>query len=123
MENYCARWSARATSCTSSWAGLVSGGTGSNGGTTKTIAGGKVAVPSQVWKVVIVLPSGRTTWRAWRPRQNHRGHHAEHAGHTHGRLEDLRVTVDQVETLTGYDFFSLVPASIQNVIESRVDNQ
>jgi DNA/RNA endonuclease G (NUC1) len=33
------------------------------------------------------------------------------------------VSVDQVETLTGYDFFSNVPASIQNVIESVVDNQ
>ena len=34
-----------------------------------------------------------------------------------------RVSVDQVETLTGYNFFSNAPASIQNVIESVVDNQ
>ena len=34
-----------------------------------------------------------------------------------------RVSVDQVETLTGYDFFSNVPTTIQNVIESVVDNQ
>jgi endonuclease G len=33
------------------------------------------------------------------------------------------VSVDQVEQLTGYDFFSNVPVSIQSVIESRVDNQ
>jgi endonuclease G len=34
-----------------------------------------------------------------------------------------RVSVDQVEALTGYNFFSSVPASIQNVIEATVDNQ
>jgi hypothetical protein len=29
--------------------------------------------------------------------------------------------VDDVEAMTGYDFFSNVPGSIQGVIESRVD--
>jgi endonuclease G len=34
-----------------------------------------------------------------------------------------RVSVDQVEALTGYDFFSNVNVSTQAVIESVVDNQ
>jgi endonuclease G len=34
-----------------------------------------------------------------------------------------RVSVDQIEQLTGYDFFSNVPVSIQGVSEARVDNQ
>lgn len=34
-----------------------------------------------------------------------------------------RVSVDQVEAITGYDFFSNVPSAIQNVIEGVVDNQ
>jgi endonuclease G len=34
-----------------------------------------------------------------------------------------RVSVDQVEAITTYDFFSNVPASIQAVIEGHVDNQ
>jgi DNA/RNA endonuclease G (NUC1) len=33
------------------------------------------------------------------------------------------VSVDQIESATGYDFFSAVPAAVQSVIESRVDNQ
>jgi endonuclease G len=37
--------------------------------------------------------------------------------------KSYRVSVDQVEALTGYDFFSSVPASVQSVIEARVDNQ
>jgi endonuclease G len=34
-----------------------------------------------------------------------------------------RVSVDQVEAITGFDFFSSVSPSIQNVIEATVDNQ
>ncbi len=34
-----------------------------------------------------------------------------------------RVSVDQIENLTGYDFFSTVPVAIQNVIEATVDTQ
>jgi endonuclease G, mitochondrial len=34
-----------------------------------------------------------------------------------------RVSVDQVEGMTGFNFFSSVPSSIQAVIESVVDNQ
>lgn len=34
-------------------------GTGS-AGTNKTIAGGKITVPARVWKVVVVLPEGRS---------------------------------------------------------------
>jgi endonuclease G len=34
-----------------------------------------------------------------------------------------RVSVNQVEAITGFDFFSNVPPSIQNVIEATVDNQ
>ena len=30
---------------------------------------------------------------------------------------------NQVEAITGFDFLSNVPVSIQNVIEARVDNQ
>ena len=104
--------------------GSGSGGTGSNGGTTTTIAGGKVAVPSQVWKVVIVIPSG--TNDVARVTTSTRTI-AVIMPNTQGiRMADwktYRVSVDQVETLTGYNFFSNVPATIQNIIESVVDSQ
>jgi len=37
--------------------------------------------------------------------------------------KSYRVSVDQIEALTGYDFFSNVSVDIQSIIESRVDNQ
>ena len=36
---------------------------------------------------------------------------------------NYRVTVDQVETLTGYDFFSNVPRNTHEYIESKRDTQ
>jgi endonuclease G len=104
--------------------GSGSGGTGSNGGTTTTVASGHVAVPSQTWKVIIVLPSGTNdvsrvttstrTIAVIMP--NAQGIRADD-------WKSYRVSVDQVEALTGYDFFSSVSPSIQSVIEARVDNQ
>lgn len=32
-----------------------------------------------------------------------------------------RTTVDEIETITGYDFLSNVPLNIQSIIESTVD--
>ncbi|HEX8559379.1 MAG TPA: DNA/RNA non-specific endonuclease [Pyrinomonadaceae bacterium] len=124
MENYCRTLVGSGNELYVVMGGAGSGGTGSNGGTTTTIAGGRVAVPSQVWKVVIVLPSGTndvarvtTSTRAI----------AVIMPNTQGiRANDwksYRVSVDQVESLTGYDFFSNVPAAVQSVIEARVDNQ
>jgi endonuclease G, mitochondrial len=37
--------------------------------------------------------------------------------------KSYRVSVNQVEALTGYDFFSSLSVSTQNVIEAVVDNQ
>ncbi|MET0645622.1 MAG: DNA/RNA non-specific endonuclease [Pyrinomonadaceae bacterium] len=104
--------------------GSGQGGSGSNGGTTNTIAGGKVTVPSQTWKVIIVLPVGtddvnRVT--------NTTRTIAVIMPNTQGiRTTDwrtFRVSVDQVEALTGFDFFSNVPVGTQAAIESVVDNQ
>ena len=104
--------------------GAGSGGTGSNGGTTFTIANGHVAVPSQVWKVAIVLPSGTgDVSRVTTATRTIAVIMPNTQGIRTADWKTYRVSVDQVEALTGYDFFSNVPTSIQSVIESTVDNQ
>jgi endonuclease G, mitochondrial len=98
---------------------IISGGQG----TTGFIANGHVAVPAYTWKVIMVLPSGlndvtRVTSSTrliavWMPNQN-------------GISSDwrsFRVSVDYVESQTGYDFFSNVPDIIESQIESVIDNQ
>jgi endonuclease G len=104
--------------------GSGSGGTGSNGGTTFTIAGGHVAVPSQVWKVVVVLPSGTNdVSRVTTSTRTIAVIMPNTQGIRTADWKTYRVSVDQVETLTGYDFLSNVPTPVQSVIESVVDNQ
>jgi endonuclease G, mitochondrial len=102
--------------------GYGAGGTGSNGYAT-TIAGGKIRVPARTWKVVIVLDtpgsgvSGVTT--------NTRVIAVDIPNTQGVRSADwrsYRVTVDSIESKTGYDFLSNVSTSTQSVIESRVDN-
>jgi endonuclease G len=103
--------------------GYGSGGTGTNGFAT-TITNGHVNVPAQTWKVIIVLPAGSGDDAA----------RVTNATRTIAVLmpnsqsinsdwKTYRVSVDQVEALTGYDFFSNVSVSIQAVIEATVDNQ
>ena len=103
------------------WSGT--GGTGSNGGTTNTIASGAINVPSYFWKIAVVLPVGSndvsrvtTSTRVIAIKMPNTQTVNAHT------WDYYRTSVDAIETLTGYDFLSNVPTSIQSVIEARVDN-
>lgn len=100
-----------------------SGGSGSNGGTTYSLIGGKVIVPQSVWKVVVVLSPGfasasnvTTSTRVIAVNMpNTQSVSSQPWGY-------YRVSIDYLETLTGFNFLSEVPESIQNVIEASVDS-
>jgi len=102
--------------------GVGIGGTGSVGGVTNTVANGHVTVPSYTWKVIMVLPNGAGD--VARVDENTRAIAVIMPNRQGIREEPWNkylATVDQVEALTGYDFFSNVPEQIQDVIESRLD--
>jgi endonuclease G, mitochondrial len=125
LESYCRTLVSQGNELYIIAGGSGSGGTGSNGGTTFTIANGHVSVPFQTWKVIIVLPNGSGN-DAQRVTTSTRTIAVIMPNAQGIRTQDwktYRVSVDQVETLTGYDFFSNVPTSIQSVIEASVDNQ
>ena len=106
--------------------GSGQGGSGSNGGTTNTVAAGHVVVPSETWKVIMVLDaaSGNDVARVTTSTRliAVRMPNAQSIG-INSDWRDFRVSVDNVEALTGFDFFSNVSPSIQAVIEATVDNQ
>lgn len=96
------------------------GGTGSLGGVTTTLANGHVAVPSSTWKVALVLPKdggddlsrvncSTRTIAVIMPNQD---------GIRNDPWENYLTTVDAVEILTGYDFFSNLPGPYQQCIEA-----
>lgn len=125
LESYCRTLVSQGNELYIIGGGSGSGGTGSNGGTTYTVAGGHVGVPSQTWKVIIVLPSatGNDVARVTTSTRTIAVKMPNVQGIRTVDWKSYRVSVDQVEALTGYDFLSSVPASIQSVIEARVDNQ
>ena len=102
--------------------GAGTGGTGSNG-FTSTIAGGKVTVPAQTWKVALVLPKAfgddvsRVTAAARTiavVMPNAQGIRTSNANDWQAYL----TTVDAVEALTGYDFFANVADAVENAVEA-----
>jgi endonuclease G len=103
--------------------GYGTGGTGSNGGTTNSINNGNINVPSHYWKVIVVLPNGNND--ASRVTSSTRvitvdmPNNQTVNSHPWGYY---RVSVDAVESLTGYDFLSNISTTLQSVIEASVDN-
>ncbi len=97
------------------------GGSGDNG-TMQTLAGGKLSVPSALWKVIVMLPVGSNDLQRvstqtrviaiWMPNNNQVGN---------DKWSNYRVSVDEIERQTGYDLLSNVPTSVQQVIEVGTD--
>ncbi|MEP7213874.1 MAG: DNA/RNA non-specific endonuclease [Acidobacteriota bacterium] len=85
----------------------------------------RITVPRVTWKVVIVLPNGandvQRVTRATRafgiivPNQP--------PLNIDTPWRNFRVTVDAVENLTGYDFFTAIPKNTQELIERKRDRE
>ena len=87
------------------------------------IANGHVAVPAQTWKVIIVLPAGTNDVSRVTTSTRTIAVVIPNSGTINSDWRTYRVSVDQVEAITGFDFFSNVSSGIQAVIEGVVDNQ
>ena len=89
-----------------------------------TIAGGKVTVPKWLHKVIVVLPeaSGNDVARVTTGARVIAVSMPNDPGIRFVDWKTYRVSVDQVEFYTGDDYLSNVPASVQSVVESRVDS-
>jgi DNA/RNA endonuclease G (NUC1) len=96
------------------------GGSGSAGGTTNVLASG-VTVPQKTWKVVLILPVGDND--VSRVDANTRTIAVIMPNTQIGsdQWQKYLATIDQVEALTGYDFFSNVPAGFQASFEAKPD--
>lgn len=94
-------------------------------GNAGTIAQGRVVVPTHTWKVVLVLPNGNNDLS-----RANKGTRAfgiivpnQPPVNQNAPWRDFRVTVDQVELLTGYDFFTKIPKNTQEIIERSRDRE
>jgi endonuclease G, mitochondrial len=98
------------------------GGTGTTGFVTKIGKNNNITVPASLWKIIVVLPIGQND--VLRINENTRiiavNIPNDNSIGTNS-WKNYRVSVDELENLTGYDFLSNVSVSIQAVIEGRVD--
>ena len=116
FENYC-----RTIANAGNEVYIIDGPAGNLG----TIANGHVTIPKYTWKVVLVLPNGSDDLsrvsRATRAFGIIVPNFAPLSQSAPWR--SFRVTVNQVELLTGYDFFSAIPKNTQELIERKRDLQ
>jgi DNA/RNA endonuclease G (NUC1) len=100
---------------------IISGGQGSNG----TIAQGRIVAPRYTWKVVLILPNGTDDLSRINKQTRTIGLIMPNflPLSQSAPWRQFRVTVDQVEALTGYNFFSNIPKNTQELIERRRDLQ
>jgi endonuclease G len=124
LESYCRTLIGQGNELYIVAGGAGQGGTGSKGGVTQTITNGHVTVPSQTWKVIVVLTDagGNDILRVTNATRTIAVIMPNQQGIRANDWRSYRTSVDQVEQLTGYDFFSNVPVTVQSVIEARVDN-
>jgi endonuclease G, mitochondrial len=100
--------------------GTGTGGVGSNGIVTTALANGHVTVPAQTWKVALVLAKdgGDDRSRVSCSTRTIAVIMPNVQGIRDEPWETFLTTVDAVEILTGYDFFSDLPEPIQRCIEA-----
>lgn len=109
---------------------IVSGPAGQGGisstgswNTINTPTGGTITVPAYTWKVALIVPTAGDN-DVSKVNSSTRTIAVIMPNHDDIRPDQWQrylATVDQVEALSGYDFFSNVPTSVQAIIESRLD--
>jgi endonuclease G len=99
------------------------GGTGSLGGTTNTIASGSIAVPSNVWKVAVILPVGTNDLSRITTSTRVIAINTPNVQTvTNQTWGFYRTSVDAIETATGLDLLSNITDAVENTLEASVDN-
>jgi endonuclease G len=96
------------------------GGTGTNG-TYSTIDSGRITVPSNCWKVVVVLPVGTSDASRITSSTRVIAINTPNSNSISTSWGSYRTTVDAIENATGYNLLSAVPSTVQSAIESKAD--
>lgn len=98
-------------------------GIGSNGGKSFTLDNGKMVVPESVWKVIVILPIGADDINRINEQTRVIAVNIPNKQTIKDtRWGEYRLSVDDLEKITGYDFLSNVPIDIQKTLESRMDD-
>lgn len=98
-----------------------SGGIGNNGAAT-AIANGRITVPANVWKVIVVIPDGNQDLSRVNASTRVIAVNTPNINTVNRNWKVYRTSVDNIEALTGYNILSNVAPSVQQIIEPKIDN-
>lgn len=99
------------------------GGTGSLGGVTNTINNGNVTVPSNIWKIVVVLPAGNNDLNRINGATRVIAVNTPNINSINSDWTQYKTTVRDIENVTGYNLLSSLRVSLQDSLETRRDTQ
>lgn len=97
---------------------IIAGPFGSQGEPLK----GKVTVPKSTWKIVVVLDNPGSGLDGITANTRVIAVNIPNQEEINNDWRAYKVSIDELEKLTGYDFLSNVSPNIQEVLESKVDN-
>ncbi len=98
------------------------GGVGTRG-YRERINNGSINVPDSFWKVALILPNGSNDISRVTTATRMIAVNMPNDQGISFNWRNFRTTVDDIENLTGYDFFENIPDDIEAVLESRVENR
>lgn len=96
------------------------GGVGGNGAA-NSIDNGRVTVPSNIWKVMVVLPEGSDDLGRINTSIRVIAVDTPNKNSVEPDWGIYRTSVDAIERATGYDLLSALPDDVEKVLEARVD--
>ncbi|MGI4762471.1 MAG: DNA/RNA non-specific endonuclease [Janthinobacterium lividum] len=120
LENYCRTLVSAGNELYIIAGSYGKGGTGTNG-TASTIDGGRITVPSNCWKVVVVLPVGTSDASRITSSTRVIAINTPNTNSVSTSWGSYRTTVDAIENATGYNLLSAVSSTVQSSIESKTD--
>jgi endonuclease G len=96
------------------------GGTGS-GGSATTINNSHVTVPSNIWKIAVILPAGNDDINRVSVTTRVIAVNTPNVNTIDSDWKKYIVTVRDIEKATGYNLLSNLPQSVQDIIETKKD--
>ncbi|RYD53567.1 MAG: DNA/RNA non-specific endonuclease [Sphingobacteriales bacterium] len=122
LEDYCRRLAERDLELYIIAGSYGEGGVGSNGDA--KVIGGKISVPAQFWKIIVVLPQGENDLKRVTKDTRVIAVDMPNVPEVSARNWNFyTTTVSTIEQATGYRFFSNLPADVQTVLKQKQDGQ
>lgn len=98
---------------------IIMGSYGNKG----TIANGKITVPTNIWKVIVVLPNGNDDLKRISSSTRVIAVNTPNTTTVNSDWKTYRTSVKAIEDATGYKLLSALPENIKQALYTKVDNQ